>query len=77
MLMRGTVIVVGVMGRILRHRDGVAGNWCSGRRACHGHRHRAPNGEQHGKQNQEPDAEELHREKRIRRTVTVRIAATI
>lgn len=47
------------------------------RRAGHGHRHRAPDGEQHGKQNQEPDAEELHREKRIRRTVTVRIEATI
>jgi hypothetical protein len=32
----------------------------AGRRAQHGARHRAPDGEQHGEQHQEPEANDFH-----------------
>ena len=50
-----------MVGYIRLDLDGIGRYRSAGRRAGHGHRHRAPNGEQHGEQNQEPDAQELHR----------------
>jgi hypothetical protein len=77
MLMTSVRAVMTVMLVVAAHKSCLAGHRHARRRAGHGNCHRAPDGEQHGKQNQEPDAEELHREKRIRWTVTGRVAATI
>lgn len=77
MLMTSVSTAMAVMLVVAAHQSRLAGYRHPRRRAGHGNCHCAPDGEQHGKQNQEPDAEELHREKRIRWTVTGRVDATI
>lgn len=57
---------VAMAGGILVHRLAVAIK--AGERARQGNRHGSPDGEQHGKSHQEPDAKELHESKASRRT---------
>jgi hypothetical protein len=57
-----------VAGAIVVRQAHVALRAAGGRRALHCDGHRTPNGEQHGKNHQQPDAKKLHERKVSRRT---------
>lgn len=62
--------LVMVSGRMVVDEPHLALRAYAGRRAQHGSRHRAPDGEQDGKQQQEPDANGLHKGEVSRRTMS-------
>ena len=77
MLMTSLNPVMPVVVIVACHQSRLAGYRHPRRRAGHGNCHRTPDGEQYGKQHEEPDAEQFHGWSGIRRGVTGRVAAVI
>lgn len=71
MLMTSVSTVLGVLVIVAGHQGRLAGYRHPRRRAGHGNCHRTSDGEQYGKEHEEPDAEQFHG------GVTGRVAAAI